>query len=95
MVFWVLLRSHSKPTAAAAGPEETLLQPMPSLLRTYRYRAKFRLKGSMAQVAPNAPPWVGELEPLDETHCMPSTGADFWRREFVLQVMLCGAWISI
>jgi predicted DNA-binding transcriptional regulator YafY len=55
----------------------------------YRFRAKFRLNGSMTIVAPSAPPWVGVLEPLDETHCMLSTGADS-PEALVLQVMLCG-----
>jgi hypothetical protein len=56
----------------------------------YRYRAKFRLKGSMTLVAPSAPPWVGVLEPLDETHCTLSTGAADSPEALVLQVMLCG-----
>ena len=55
----------------------------------YRFRAKFRLLGSMASVAPGTPPWVGALEPLDETHCLLSTGADS-PEALVLQVMLCG-----
>ena len=55
----------------------------------YRFRAKFRLLGSMASVAPGTPPWVGVLEPLDETHCLLSTGADS-PEALVLQVMLCG-----
>jgi predicted DNA-binding transcriptional regulator YafY len=56
----------------------------------YRFHAKFRLKGSIASVAPAAPPWVGVLEPINETHCMLSTGADS-PEALVLQVMLCGA----
>jgi predicted DNA-binding transcriptional regulator YafY len=60
----------------------------------YRFRAKFRLKGSMTIVAPSAPPWVGVLEPLDETHCMLSTGADS-PEALVLQVMLCGVDFSL
>ena len=55
----------------------------------YRFRANFRLLGSMASVAPGTPPWVGVLEPLDETHCLLSTGADS-PEALVLQVMLCG-----
>ena len=55
----------------------------------YRFRAKFRLQGSMANIAPSTPPWVGVLEPMDETHCMLSTGADS-AEALVLQVMLCG-----
>lgn len=55
----------------------------------YRFRAKFRLLGSMASVARGTPPWVGVLEPLDETHCLLSTGADS-PEALVLQVMLCG-----
>ena len=55
----------------------------------YRFRAKFRLMAGMSIVAPSAPPWVGVLEPLDETHCMLSTGADS-PEALVLQVMLCG-----
>ena len=55
----------------------------------YRFHAKFRLMGNMSIVAPSAPPWVGVLEPLDETHCMLSTGADS-PEALVLQVMLCG-----
>ena len=55
----------------------------------YRFHAKFRLMGSMSIVAPSSPPWVGVLEPLDETHCMLSTGADS-PEALVLQVMLCG-----
>jgi predicted DNA-binding transcriptional regulator YafY len=55
----------------------------------YRFRGKFRLMGNLNSVALSTPPWVGVLEPLDETHCMLSTGADS-PEALILQVMLCG-----
>ncbi|HKI96964.1 MAG TPA: YafY family protein [bacterium] len=42
----------------------------------FRYRARFRLRGSVAALAERVPFWAGVLEPLDAEHCVLSTGAE-------------------
>lgn len=55
----------------------------------YRYRAKFKLAGSVKEVSEQVPPWVGALEPLDATHSLLSTGAET-PHGLIFQVLLCG-----
>ena len=42
----------------------------------YRYRARFRVKGSAAEIRARVPPWLGVIEPLDEDHCILTSGGD-------------------
>jgi len=42
----------------------------------YRYRARLRLRGSLPAIRTRIPPWIGVLEPLDEEHCILTTGGD-------------------
>jgi predicted DNA-binding transcriptional regulator YafY len=55
----------------------------------YRVRARFKLAGAVAALAPRMPPWVGVLEPLDATHSLLSTGAET-PEALIAQVVLCG-----
>jgi predicted DNA-binding transcriptional regulator YafY len=42
----------------------------------YRYRARIRLKGSAAEIRTRIPPWLGVIEPLDDEHCILTSGGD-------------------
>jgi predicted DNA-binding transcriptional regulator YafY len=42
----------------------------------YRYQARIRLHAPLATVAAEVPPTVGSLEPVDDTACVLTTGAD-------------------
>jgi predicted DNA-binding transcriptional regulator YafY len=42
----------------------------------YRHRARLRMNGSLAEVQRRIPPWIGVLEPLDDDHCVLTTGGD-------------------
>ncbi len=42
----------------------------------WRYRARIRLHASAADVRARIAPVAGAVEPLDDTHCLFSTGAD-------------------
>lgn len=55
----------------------------------YRYRARFKLAGSTAELAGRVPPWLGLLDPMDETHSMLSIGAESLDA-LALHVLLCG-----
>lgn len=55
----------------------------------YDLRAKFKLACSAASLAERMPPWIGVLEPLDDDHCLLSTGGET-PELLILQVMLCG-----
>jgi predicted DNA-binding transcriptional regulator YafY len=41
-----------------------------------RYRVRVRVKGTAADVRARVPPWLGTLEPLDDGHCVLTTGGD-------------------
>jgi predicted DNA-binding transcriptional regulator YafY len=42
----------------------------------YRYRAKLRVAGSVADVGARVPSWVGTVEPIDDTCCAVTIGGD-------------------
>jgi predicted DNA-binding transcriptional regulator YafY len=43
---------------------------------TYTYRIKLKLKGTREVLSKQLPSWCGELEKLDDEHCVLTTGAD-------------------
>lgn len=55
----------------------------------YRCQGKFKLSGSVAEVGERIPPWIGVLEPLDDSHCVLRTGAET-PEALIFQVMLAG-----
>jgi predicted DNA-binding transcriptional regulator YafY len=55
----------------------------------YPYRGRFSLAGSMAELSERIPPWVGVLEPLEQTRSLLTVGAET-PEAVVLQVMFCG-----
>ena len=42
----------------------------------YRYRVRLKVKGSVAEVRARVPPWIGVLEPADDSHCILTAGGD-------------------
>jgi predicted DNA-binding transcriptional regulator YafY len=42
----------------------------------YRYRARLRVDGSVAQVRAHVPPWIGVVESIDDGHCAVTIGGD-------------------
>src|SRR5919198_6436907 len=42
----------------------------------YRYRVRLKVKGSLAEVRARIPPWMGVLEPVDDSHCILTAGGD-------------------
>ena len=42
----------------------------------YRYQARFRVRGSHAELSSRLPPWAGVLEPIDEGHCALTMSGD-------------------
>jgi predicted DNA-binding transcriptional regulator YafY len=42
----------------------------------YRYRARLRVRGSVAEIRERVPPWFGVLEPIDDGHCVLTVGGD-------------------
>ena len=44
----------------------------------YRCQARLRIAGAAADVRGRVPPWLGVIEPLDEDHCVLTTGGDTW-----------------
>jgi predicted DNA-binding transcriptional regulator YafY len=42
----------------------------------YRYHARLRVNGSVAQVRAHVPPWIGVVESIDDGHCAVTIGGD-------------------
>jgi predicted DNA-binding transcriptional regulator YafY len=42
----------------------------------YRYRARLRIDGSVADVRAHVPPWIGVVESIDDGHCVVTIGGD-------------------
>jgi predicted DNA-binding transcriptional regulator YafY len=42
----------------------------------YRYQVRLRVRGSKAEILTRIPPWMGVLEPLDDSHCVLTAGGD-------------------
>lgn len=42
----------------------------------FRLRARFKVRGAAAELAPKMPPWAGQLEPLDERTSVLSVGGE-------------------
>jgi predicted DNA-binding transcriptional regulator YafY len=55
----------------------------------YPFRGRFSLVGSVAELAERIPPWVGVLEPLEQTRSLLTVGGET-PEAVVLQVMFCG-----
>lgn len=54
----------------------------------YLHRARVKLRGSVATLSKQVPPWCGVLEPLDDESCVLSTGAHSIEA-LVAQLVLC------
>ena len=42
----------------------------------YRYQVRVRVNGALADIRTRVPPWLGVLEPLDDEHCILTTGGE-------------------
>ena len=42
----------------------------------YRYQVRVRVKGTVADIRTRIPQWLGVLEPLDDDHCILTTGGE-------------------